>query len=515
MITVRGRQLVIPRDENVIGTTYDDHSEVRHFLIDRVTTGGIDLSHLHFRLDLEYQGEKKDTSLLDVEVREDSILLTWTIPRSCLATAGTVWIAIRGYDDNGTVKWATNKGAVYVEDTIDTPGSNPPGLTELEQLERRIEEKTETLDANEGERQQNETIRQENEQRRQNNEAEWQKQAEAAISQANTTLQGANAAMEAAQGSETSAAESATAANASKEAAEGSASAAEESAAEAQRISQGFAGFDGTALSVPAVDVQGLVGQAGSTSNVQALMNYLAVKVAQELVSNEALTTMLLNYVTKSSIVQTESTDPTTVPSSPYFKQVADKLTSDLGGFQFYATLEALGITGTDFTYQVFVDRMPVNAVLICRVSGLTFMPTNGEFYLRATCTGYPESKRIEFEAIEMSSSLSGVYKARYSAPAGTKWSGWKSTLTNADIYYASTSVENNYNNYIKGGLYQITGSVATNSPTGQAGSGGILIVFEAQAYVIQFAFNLTTAYYRRYTKSTVSWSAWKTFTST
>ena len=192
-----------------------------------------------------------------------------------------------------------------------------------------------------------------------------------------------------------------------------------------------------------------------------------------------------------------------------------DRLNSDLGGFQFYATLEALGITGTDFTYQVFVDRMPVNAVLICRVSGLTFMPTNGEFYLRATCTGYPESKRIEFEAIEMSSSLSGVYKARYSAPAGTKWSGWKSTLTNADIYYASTSVENNYNNYIKGGLYQITGSVATNSPTGQAGSGGILIVFEAQAYVIQFAFNLTTAYYRRYTKSTVSWSAWKTFTST
>lgn len=120
--------------------------------------------------------------------------------------------------------------------------------------------------------------------------------------------------------------------------------------------------------------------------------------------------------------------------------QVA-KVNSDLDGFQFYATLEALGITGTNFTYQVFVDRMPVNAVLICRVSGLTFTPTNGEFYLRATCTGYPESKRIEFEAIEMSSSLSGVYKARYSAPAGTKWSGWKSTLTNADIASKSTNL--------------------------------------------------------------------------
>lgn len=348
MITVRGRQLVIPRDENQIGTTYDDNSEVRRFLIDRVTFGGIDLSHLNFRLDLEYQGEKKDTSLLDVEVREDSILLTWTIPHSCLTAAGTVWIAIRGYDDNGTVKWATNKGAVYVEDTIDTPGSNPPGLTELEQLERRIEEKTEMLDANEGERQQNEVIRQENEQRRQNNEAEWQRQAETAIGQANTTLQGANDAKEAAQGSATSAAESATAANASKEAAASSAQEAEESAAEAQRISQGFAGFDGTALSVPAVDVQGLVGQAGSTSNVQAMLDYLAVKVAQELVGNEALTTKLLDYVTKSSIVQTESTDPTTVPSSPYFKQVTGKLISDLDNIATNLSNVSTGLAATN-----------------------------------------------------------------------------------------------------------------------------------------------------------------------
>lgn len=360
MITVRGRQLVIPRDENQIGTTYDDNSEVRRFLIDRVTFGGIDLSHLNFRLDLEYQGEKKDTSLLDVEVREDSILLTWTIPHSCLTAAGTVWIAIRGYDDNGTVKWATNKGAVYVEDTIDTPGSNPPGLTELEQLERRIEEKTEMLDANEGERQQNEVIRQENEQRRQNNEAEWQRQAETAIGQANTTLQGANDAKEAAQGSATSAAESATAANASKEAAASSAQEAEESAAEAQRISQGFAGFDGTALSVPAVDVQGLVGQAGSTSNVQAMLDYLAVKVAQELVGNEALTTKLLDYVTKSSIVQTESTDPTTVPSSPYFKQVTGKLISDLGDIQ-----TDLSNTNTDLNplKSYYVNNMDNNIV--------------------------------------------------------------------------------------------------------------------------------------------------------
>lgn len=372
MITVKGRQLVIPREENQIGTTYDDNSEVRHFLIDRVTASGIDLSHLNFRLDLEYQGEKKDSSLLDVEVQEDSILLAWTIPHSCLTTAGTVWIAIRGYDDNGTVKWATNRGAVYVEDTIDTPGSNPPGLTELEQLERRIDEKTETLDAHEGERQQNEVIRQENEQKRQNNEAGWQRQAETAIGQANTTLQGANAAMEAAQGSATSAAESAAAANASKEAAAGSASAAEESAAEAQRISQGFAGFDGTAQSVPAVDVQGLVGQAGSTSNVQALMNYLAAKVAQELVSNEALTNKLLDYMLKSSIVQTESTDPTTVPSSPYFKQVTGKLISDL------ASVQADVVSGLFYSNNTIVFVPLRNANLYSTITLEKIVPRGG-----------------------------------------------------------------------------------------------------------------------------------------
>lgn len=500
MITVRGRQLVIPRDENQIGTTYDDNSEVRRFLIDRVTFGGIDLSHLNFRLDLEYQGEKKDTSLLDVEVREDSILLTWTIPHSCLTAAGTVWIAIRGYDDNGTVKWATNKGAVYVEDTIDTPGSNPPGLTELEQLERRIEEKTEMLDANEGERQQNEVIRQENEQRRQNNEAEWQRQAETAIGQANTTLQGANDAKEAAQGSATSAAESATAANASKEAAASSAQEAEESAAEAQRISQGFAGFDGTALSVPAVDVQGLVGQAGSTSNVQAMLDYLAVKVAQELVGNEALTTKLLDYVTKSSIVQTESTDPTTVPSSPYFKQVTGKLISDLDDRTAVNDLSAVANLGITTRRIVQCNENTLNTPY---KAGLT-AGRSGTAYINMSDTNYGTILYI----------VSGTNRVFLRAKDNGTWSNWDELLKNANIYYASTSVENNYNNYIKGGLYQITGSVATNSPTGQAGSGGILIVFEAQAYVIQFAFNLTTAYYRRYTKSSASWSAWKTFTS-
>ena len=136
--------------------------------------------------------------------------------------------------------------------------------------------------------------------------------------------------------------------------------------------------------------------------------------------------------------------------------------------------------------------------------AGLTGVYNAGIAYINMTGTTYGS---ITYYVI-------GQPKMYLASKSAGTWSGWNAITTNADINYTSSNVENNYNNYIKGGLYQITGAVATNSPTGQAGSGGILIVFEAQAYVIQFAFNLTTAYYRRYTKSPSSWSAWKTFTS-
>ena len=141
--------------------------------------------------------------------------------------------------------------------------------------------------------------------------------------------------------------------------------------------------------------------------------------------------------------VSSDTKKPLSAAQGKVLMDLYNVLNTNLDGFQFYATLEALDITGTDFSYQVFVDHMPVNSVLICRVSGLTFTPTNGEFYLRATCTGYPESKRIEFEAIEMSSNLSGVYKARYSAPAGTKWAEWKRAIMNTDL---KTTAKANYN---------------------------------------------------------------------
>ena len=100
-----------------------------------------------------------------------------------------------------------------------------------------------------------------------------------------------------------------------------------------------------------------------------------------------------------------------------------DVRNNNLGDFKFYGTLESLGISGTNLTYQDFVDHMPVNSVLSCRVNGVSFMPTTGEYYLKATCTGYNASKRINFEAIAM---------------YGTA-DQWETVLTNADIQAGNT----------------------------------------------------------------------------
>ena len=189
MITVVGRKLIIPETDKQIGTTYDNNSEVRHIRINRITTGGVDLSSLRFRLDLEYADTTLDTCLLDVEVQDEYVLLIWTIPAACLTHKGTVWIAIRAYDENGTVKWATNRGAVYVGHTIFDGEAYNGHLAEFEQLEERITQKMEILDTNESERQTAEEQREANEERRINNEAEWQRQALAAIDTANATLE--------------------------------------------------------------------------------------------------------------------------------------------------------------------------------------------------------------------------------------------------------------------------------------------------------------------------------------
>ncbi len=291
MIMVRGRNLIIPVSERQIGTTYDNNSEVRYIRIDRVMARGIDISHLSFRLDLEYGNDVMDTCMVEKEVQEEYILLIWEIPRSCVSIAGTVWVSIRGYDENGTIKWATNKGALYVEKTASGETSEK-NLTEMEQLEQRIDEKINALDQNEDERNRAEEERRENERKRLNNEAYWQELAESAITLARKTLDDAEKAATNAEKNASNAASSAESADHSNKLAESYARGGtgvregedtdcakfyyEKAKEEAEKSS-----FDGKAVSVSAVDISGVLGEAGAKSDVQSLLNAVAVPDAR------------------------------------------------------------------------------------------------------------------------------------------------------------------------------------------------------------------------------------------
>lgn len=306
LITVRGRELIIPESERQIGTQYDSNSEVRQIKVSRLTAGGVDISHLDFRLDLRYGNEKKDTALLDKEISDEDIILTWTVGPNSVKEVGTVWIAVRGSDDFGKVKWATNQGYLYVGKTIDTPSGEGVDLTEMEALEKRLDQKTAELDTAEKKRVEAENIREENEQQRLNNEREWQVQGEKAVQAAKD----AQAAASAAEKEKTVAMEYATAAGGSAddarqyaEAASTSAVNADASAKRAEEIAEGLGSYDGTAASVTAVDTHNFTGTgAGKKSTVQALLDKIAQKLIEKVVTSDTFQTVLAKYLVNNGL---------------------------------------------------------------------------------------------------------------------------------------------------------------------------------------------------------------------
>ena len=306
MIIVRGRELIIPESERQIGTQYDSNSEVRQIKVSRLTAGGVDISHLDFRLDLRYGNEKKDTALLDKEITDDEVILTWTVGPNSVKGVGTVWIAVRGSDDFGTVKWATNQGYLYVGKTIDTPSGEGVDLTEMEALEKRLDQKTAELDTAEKKRVEAENIREENEQQRLNNEREWQVQGEKAVQAAKD----AQAAASAAEKEKTVAMEYATTAGGSAddarqyaEAASTSAVNADASAKRAEEIAEGLGSYDGTAASVTAVDTHNFTGTgAGKKSTVQALLDKIAQKLIEKVVTSDTFQTVLAKYLVNNGL---------------------------------------------------------------------------------------------------------------------------------------------------------------------------------------------------------------------
>lgn len=237
--------------------------------------------------------------------------------------------------------------------------------------------------------------------------------AQKAITEANMTLQDANAAKESAQASANAAAGSASSAAESASAASGSAEDAAESAKEVGDIAAGLGGFNGAATSVKATDTQGLVVSAGGDSNAQALLDVLARKVAQELVSDSGLATKLADYVAKTDIVQTESTATDKVPSSAYLKQVVDKQNSNLG----------MKITSGNLAD--IIGALPIG-----KYAG----------YYSSGATGTPSSYGT-FEAIVMNDSTATITAIDTSNGANyiriktsNTWKGWERDVTNSDL---------------------------------------------------------------------------------
>lgn len=338
MITVRGRELIIPESERQIGTQYDSNSEVRQIKVSRLTAGGVDISHLDFRLDLRYGNEKKDTALLDKEISDEDIILTWTVGPNSVKEVGTVWIAVRGSDDFGKVKWATNQGYLYVGKTIDTPSGEGVDLTEMEELEKRLDQKTAELDTAEKKRVEAENIREENEQQRLNNEREWQVQGEKAVQAAKD----AQAAASAAEKEKTVAMEYATAAGGSAddarqyaEAASTSAVNADASAKRAEEIAEGLGSYDGTAASVTAVDTHNFTGTgAGKKSTVQALLDKIAQKLIEKVVTSDTFQTVLAKYLVNNGLTTEAGKFGL---DAAFGKNLQDQITQQNSNFSFVA----------------------------------------------------------------------------------------------------------------------------------------------------------------------------------
>ena len=137
MILIQNREMRIPANEQYLGTVYDTATEVRTFKIKRIQPG-IDISGLQFNLDMMYPDGQTNTLILEKDVKDTHILLTWNITEDQLAQQGTLTVQIRAYDTYLTSRWSSFKAPFYVEGHFNVPHTWDGDLTELEQLETKV-----------------------------------------------------------------------------------------------------------------------------------------------------------------------------------------------------------------------------------------------------------------------------------------------------------------------------------------------------------------------------------------
>lgn len=152
MIKVRNKVLMIPENELTIAAVGDKGSVNRVFQIPRVQPDGVDLANMIFKLNLLYlDTNEKDRDDLDKVISDDFITLTWTISSLASSHAGNAYIQICAMTDTGSMRWLSYQAAVYIESSIEAEKTTI-ALSELENLEKRIDEKANALDSAESSR---------------------------------------------------------------------------------------------------------------------------------------------------------------------------------------------------------------------------------------------------------------------------------------------------------------------------------------------------------------------------
>lgn len=134
--------------------------------------------------------------------------------------------------------------------------------------------------------------------------------ANKAVEDAQNTLTAANKAVKEAEKSAANAeksakasAEAAQMAGESSEQSKAAAGTARESAERAEQIAEGLGGFDGTATSVSAIDTHNLTGAgAGKKSTVQALLDVIAQKLIEKVVTSDTFQTVLAKYLVNNGL---------------------------------------------------------------------------------------------------------------------------------------------------------------------------------------------------------------------
>ena len=159
MIKVRNKVLMIPENELTIAAVGDKGSVNRVFQIPRIQPDGVDLANMIFKLNLLYlDTNEKDRDDLDKAISDDFITLTWTISNLTSSHVGNAYIQLCAMTDTGSMRWLSYQAAVYIESSIEAEKTTI-ALSELENLEKRIDEKANALDSAESSRVEAETER--------------------------------------------------------------------------------------------------------------------------------------------------------------------------------------------------------------------------------------------------------------------------------------------------------------------------------------------------------------------